>query len=83
VIMAAVYMLYMFQKVFMGELDKEENKNLPQLAWQEVAVFVPLLILIFWIGLQPTGWFNVMATTTEQLVANMTPFIAPLVAIAP
>ncbi|MCU0481211.1 MAG: NADH-quinone oxidoreductase subunit M [Anaerolineae bacterium] len=83
VIMAAVYMLYMFQKVFMGELDKEENKNLPQLAWQEVAVFVPLLILIFWIGLQPTGWFNVMATTTEQLVANMTPYIAPLVAIAP
>lgn len=83
VIMAAVYMLYMFQKVFMGELDKEENKHLPQLAWQEVAVFVPLIILIFWIGLQPTGWFNVMATTTEHLVANMTPYIAPLVAIVP
>ena len=31
VIMAAVYILYMFQKVFMGELDKPENQNLPQL----------------------------------------------------
>ncbi|MDX2078299.1 MAG: NADH-quinone oxidoreductase subunit M [bacterium] len=83
VIMAAIYMLYMFQKVFMGELDKEENKHLPQLSWQEVAVFVPLIILIFWIGLQPTGWFNVMAATTEQLLANMSQYIAPVVALAP
>jgi len=83
VIMAAIYMLYMFQKVFMGELDKEENKHLPQLSWQEVTVFVPLIILIFWIGLQPTGWFNVMAATTEQILANMSQYIAPVVALAP
>src|SRR5690606_17544772 len=49
VILAAVYMLKMFQAVFMGELDKEENKNLPQLHWQELAVLIPILILIFWI----------------------------------
>ena len=33
VILAAIYLLYMFQKVFMGELDKEENKHLEPLHW--------------------------------------------------
>ncbi|MCS7071438.1 MAG: NADH-quinone oxidoreductase subunit M, partial [Anaerolinea sp.] len=60
VILAAVYMLYMFQKVYMGELDKEENKHLEPLHWQEIAVMVPILVLIFWIGLQPAPFFATM-----------------------
>ena len=72
VILAAVYMLYMFQKVFMGELDKEENKNLPTLHWQELAVLVPIVILIFWIGLQPGIFFNSMDASVSQLVTQVT-----------
>lgn len=71
VILAAVYMLYMFQKVFMGELDKAENQNLPPLHWQEVAVFVPILIMIFWVGLQPSAFFDVMDAATAQLLAQI------------
>ncbi len=72
VILAAVYMLYMFQKVFMGELDKEENKNLPALHWQELAVLVPIVILIFWIGLQPGVFFSSMDASVNQLVTQVT-----------
>jgi NADH-quinone oxidoreductase subunit M len=71
VIMAAVYILYLFQKVYMGEL-KPENANLPQLNWQEIAVLVPILILIFWIGLYPVSFFNIMDAATHNLV-NMMP----------
>ncbi|GAB4519631.1 MAG: NADH-quinone oxidoreductase subunit M [Anaerolineae bacterium] len=71
VILAAVYMLYMFQAVYLGELDKEENRNLPDMTWQEVAVLVPILIMIFWIGLQPSAFFDVMDTTTSELIAQM------------
>ncbi len=71
VILAAVYMLYMFQKVFMGEVDKEENRNLPQLHWQEIAVLVPILIAIIWIGLQPAPFFDTMDSTVNDLVEDV------------
>jgi NADH-quinone oxidoreductase subunit M len=75
VILAAIYMLYMFQKVYLGELDKPENMRLPQMTWQEIAVMVPILIMIFWIGLQPVGFFNTMNTTTEHITAQVQPAI--------
>ncbi len=71
VILAAVYMLYMFQKVYMGEVDKEENRNLPPLHWTEVAVLVAIVIVIFWIGLYPATFFGTMDSSVNQLV---TPF---------
>src|SRR5690606_22442147 len=71
VILAAVYMLYMFQKVFMGEVDKEENRNLPQLHWQEVAVLVPIVIVIILIGLQPAPFFDTMNATVDDLVESV------------
>ncbi len=75
VILAAVYMLYMFQKVFMGELDKEENKNLPQLHWQELAVLIPIIIAIFWIGLQPRPFFDTMDASVNQVVEQVHPYV--------
>src|SRR5690606_4491026 len=43
IILAAVYMLYMFNTVFMGALDKEENKNLPDLNRYELWTLIPIL----------------------------------------
>jgi NADH-quinone oxidoreductase subunit M len=83
VILAAVYMLYMFQKVYLGELDKPENMNLPQMHWQEIAVMVPILILIFWIGLQPVGFFNTMDASSKQIVTQVQPAIDNLVVEVP
>lgn len=74
VILAAVYILKMFQAVYMGDIDKEENRNLPQMHWQEIAVMIPILILIFWIGLQPSAWFDVMGAATTNLVAGIADF---------
>ncbi len=71
VILAAVYMLYMFQKMFLGPVDKEENQGLSDLNWREVAILVPLLVLIFWIGLYPRPFFTLMAPAVDQLVAVM------------
>jgi len=71
VILAAVYMLYMFQKVFMGEVVSEENRNLEPLHWQEYAVLIPLIIVIFWIGLQPAVFFSAMDASVNQVVQQV------------
>ncbi len=75
VILAAIYLLYMFQHVFMGELDKEENKHLEPLHWQEIAVLVPILIAIFVIGLQPAPFFATMNASVQQLVTQVGQYV--------
>jgi NADH-quinone oxidoreductase subunit M len=71
VILAAVYILLMFQKMFLGPVTKEENRGLKDLHWREIAVLVPLLILIFWIGLYPQPFFNLMAASVDKLTAGL------------
>jgi NADH-quinone oxidoreductase subunit M len=69
VILAAVYMLYMFQKMFLGPGDKEENIKLKDLNWREIATLAPLLVFIFWIGLYPKPFFSLIAPAVDKLVA--------------
>ncbi len=68
VILAAVYMLFMFQKLFLGPVTHEENKKLSDLNWREIATIVPLLLFIFWIGLYPKPFFGLMAPAVEKMV---------------
>ena len=71
VILAAVYLLFMFQKLFLGPVSKEENRILKDLNWREIVTLVPLLIFIFWIGLYPTPFFNLMGPSVGKLVAAL------------
>ncbi len=75
IILAAIYMLYMFQKVYMGELDKEENKHLEPLHWQEIAVLAPIVVMAIVLGIQPGPFFATMGATVTDVVARVTPFI--------
>ncbi|MBI5928344.1 MAG: NADH-quinone oxidoreductase subunit M [Chloroflexi bacterium] len=72
VILAAVYTLFMFNKVFMGPLDKKENQELEDLTWgknwTELGALVPLLIMIFVIGLYPRPFFELMDGSVGHLV---------------
>jgi len=67
VILAAVYLLHMFQKVFLGPVTKEENLKLKDLSPREILTLAPILVVIFWIGLYPKPFFLLMAPAVEKL----------------
>jgi NADH-quinone oxidoreductase subunit M len=77
VILAAIYILYMFQKIFMGpegsivEEVKKHGHALRDLNWREIATIVPLLIFIFWIGLYPKPFFDLMGPAVAKLVSAL------------
>lgn len=71
VIMAAVYLLFMFRKLFLGPLDNQKNEGLKDLNLRELITVVPLVVLIFWIGLYPGPFFRLMAPAVDNLVQTL------------
>ena len=71
VIFAAVYMLYMFQKIFLGPVKHEVNKTLRDLSLREIVTLVPLIVLMFWIGLYPKPFFALMEPAVQHLLAGL------------
>lgn len=77
VILAAVYMLYMFQKMFLGpegsvvEEVKKHGHSIKDLNLREIVTLVPILVFIFWIGLYPKPFFALIAPTVDKLVATV------------
>ncbi len=71
VILSAVYMLWVFQRVMFGELDNPKNQKLSDLNVREVAIMVPLVVLIFFIGLYPKPFIDKMEPAINKLVAQV------------
>jgi len=68
VIFAAVYMLWMFQRVMFGELKNPANQELKDLSLREIVIMLPLLVFVFWIGVYPNIFFEKMSPALEQLI---------------
>ncbi len=71
VIFAAVYMLWMFQRVMFGEITREENKNLKDLSLREILVLLPLIFFIIQIGVYPKPFLSRMDASVKHLVAQV------------
>ncbi len=70
IVLAAVYMLWMYQRTMFGKITKPENENLKDLNWREKIVLIPLILAIFWIGLYPKPFFVKMEPSVKSLIEN-------------
>jgi NADH-quinone oxidoreductase subunit M len=71
IIFAAVYLLWMYQRVIFGEVTHEENTRLSDLSPREWAVLVPVLVFIVWIGVYPSVFTGKTEATIAALLAQV------------
>jgi NADH-quinone oxidoreductase subunit M len=71
VVLAAAYLLWLYQRVFFGTVTNPKNENLKDLTPREVATFVPLVIMALWIGLYPKPFLQILEQPVNHLVATM------------
>jgi NADH-quinone oxidoreductase subunit M len=58
VIFAAVYLLWMIQRVFFGRITNEKNRGLPDLSTREIGLIAPLVFLMVYMGVYPRPFFE-------------------------
>ncbi len=70
VILGAAYMLWMFQRVMFGKITRTENEKLKDLNAREIAILVPMVILIFLMGIYPKLFFSKMDASVEKFIKD-------------
>src|SRR5580765_8073519 len=71
IIFAAVYLLWMYQRVCFGELTSEANRRLTDLSPREWAVLLPVLLFIVWIGVYPTTFTTMTEPSVQALITQV------------
>ena len=71
VILAAIYLLWLVQSVFFGPITNEENKHVPEIAWNEIAAMVPLIVMMVWIGVHPNTFLRKMTPSVQRLLTTV------------
>jgi len=69
-ILGAAYMLYLYWRVVYGKLEKEDVKAMLDLSPREVAVFVPLILVVLWMGIYPNSFLEPMHASVSNLIEN-------------
>jgi NADH-quinone oxidoreductase subunit M len=73
IVLGAAYLLWLYQRTMLGEVTNEKNRMLADLNMREWAVFLPLLVLVFWIGIYPKPYFDVLDKSVETIVQRVNP----------
>ena len=67
VILAAVYLLWLVQRVFFGKITNPKNRGLSDLSWREIGLLVPLLILMVYMGVFPRPFLKRSEETVRMI----------------
>jgi len=70
VVLGAAYMLWMFQRVMFGKITRPENEKLKDLNAREITILVPMVIMIFLMGIYPKLFFSKMDVTVDKFLKD-------------
>lgn len=70
VVLGAAYMLLLYRKVIFGEQSNADAAAMPDLDKREFGYFIPLVLLVIWLGVSPGYVLSRVSPSTEKLVAN-------------
>ncbi len=71
IILGAGYMLWLYQRVAFGKITNPHNEHLADMNLREVAAALPLVLLVFVIGLYPNAAFGIMHVSVSNLIQHM------------
>lgn len=72
VILAAIYLLWMYQRVFFATIDKPENEKMIDLHYHEIAILAVMVVFVVWIGVHPNTFLSKSEPAVKALVDIMT-----------
>ena len=70
VILAAAYMLWMYQRVMFGPITNEANKKLLDLNAREIGLLIPLVVFMVWIGIRPVDFTKYSENWVEAYIST-------------
>src|SRR5574341_1117691 len=71
VVLGAGYMLWMYQRVAFGKITNPHNEHLADMNLREIAAALPLVILVFWIGVYPNATFKIIHASAANLIQHV------------
>jgi NADH-quinone oxidoreductase subunit M len=66
-----MYMLYMYRRVIFGTLTRADLRGMLDLSVREKALFVPLLVLVIWMGVYPLSFLRPIQASVDHLVKQV------------
>jgi NADH-quinone oxidoreductase subunit M len=70
IVLGAIYMLSLVQRVFWNPLTHEENRTLHDMSWRELLAFAPLAVFMVWVGVQPGTFLRLSEAAVRHLIGG-------------
>ncbi len=70
-VLGAAYALWLYRRVVFGELVKADLIKMPDLSKREWLIFIPLVIMVLWIGIYPNSFLSPLHSSVEHLLQQM------------
>ena len=77
VVLAAIYLLWAYQRVFHGEITNEANRSIGDLVPREAVMLAPVLVLIAVIGVYPKPFLDRITPSAEKVIAQLESTVIP------
>jgi NADH-quinone oxidoreductase subunit M len=72
-VLGAAYLLWLYQRLMFGKIDKPENEKLKDVSWREQATLLPLVALCIWIGVYPKPFLEPLTVPVQAIMQRIEP----------